>query len=51
MVRLEESADQHVGFLRSTMMRAPREALQIRIGGHGRHVVTFERDCERRNSR
>ena len=36
MVRIEEPADQQVGFLGAAMVRAPGEALQVRVGRHGR---------------
>jgi hypothetical protein len=51
MVCVKESADQQIGFLGAAMMRAPLEALQFRIGRHGRHVVMIAAHCERRNSR
>jgi len=51
MMRVEKSADQQVGFFRSTMMRAPGEALQVRIGRHAGDVVKHGPDCERRETR
>ena len=50
-LRVEEAANQEVGFLGSTMMRAPGEALQVRVGRHGAHVVGVWPHCERRERR
>ena len=37
-MRVEESADQHVGLARTAMVRAPVQALQFRFGRHGGDV-------------
>ena len=42
---------QQIGFPGATMMRAPVEAFQVRVGRHACHVVKLTRHCERRNSR
>ena len=36
MVSVEEAADHHVGFARAAMVRAPVQALQVRVGRHRR---------------
>jgi len=51
MVRVEEAADQHVGFLGPAMVRSPMKAFEVRIGKHAGHVVTFAAHCEPRESR
>src|SRR5690349_3001126 len=37
-MRVEEAADQHVGFLGAAMVRPPVKALQVRVGWHDCHV-------------
>jgi hypothetical protein len=51
MVRVEEAADQHVGFPGAAMVRSPVKALQVRFGRHERHVVTLSPHCEPRETR
>jgi hypothetical protein len=51
VVRIEEAADQQIGFLGAAMVRAPVQALQVRVGRHGPHVVSFASHCERRETR
>jgi hypothetical protein len=51
VVCIEKPADQQIGFLGAAMVRAPVQAFQIRVGWHGRHVVTIACHCERWNSR
>ena len=49
--RFAAMLDEQVGFLRAAMVRTPGEALQVRVGGHGGHVIAIARHCERRNKR
>jgi hypothetical protein len=51
MVRVEESADEHVGFARAAMVRAPVQALQFCFGRHAGHVMALSCHCEQRMSR
>jgi hypothetical protein len=50
MVRVEEPADEQIGFEGSAMVRSPAQALEFRVFVHGGHVGAEAGGGKRRGS-